>query len=127
VLVSKLPLAFAPAGAENPLDNERADVNGDGVQLYVRDRGVEEERVHAWLLVPDAEPAVRATPLTVDAPSIQARWRPTADGYALHVAGPRRGARERVAGAPRARRRGQRERARTRAAARAARARRRAR
>jgi hypothetical protein len=27
------PTTFAPPGAENPFDNERADVNGDGVQL----------------------------------------------------------------------------------------------
>lgn len=71
---------FVPAGATNPYDNERPEINGDGVQLYVRDAG----RLRAWLLVPVTESAdVRV--LTIDAwegaPAPTARWRPTATGY----------------------------------------------
>jgi Heparinase II/III-like protein len=49
VTVPRSDLAFAPRNAENPYDNEPADVNGDGVQLYARIGG----GVVAWTLVPE--------------------------------------------------------------------------
>lgn len=42
---------FVPIAAANPLDNEPAAINGDGLQLYVR-AGV---RRSGWLLVPRAD------------------------------------------------------------------------
>lgn len=82
---------FVPAGAVNPYDNEPADINGDGVQLYVRtaDNG------GAWMLVP--EPAAR--PGVVRARPIEGwgslklgrtAWRRTREGYELRVELPMR-------------------------------------
>ncbi|HEU4989622.1 MAG TPA: heparinase II/III family protein, partial [Gemmatimonadaceae bacterium] len=77
---------FVPANAVNPYDNEPPDINGDGVQLYVRtldDGG-------AWLLVP--EPTGRAG--TVRARAItgwgslklgRVAWRRTREGYELRA------------------------------------------
>jgi hypothetical protein len=48
--VTKAALAFAPPRAENPLDNEHPDTEGDGVQLYL---GLGDGRVAAWILVPE--------------------------------------------------------------------------
>lgn len=45
------PLTFVPAGAINPYDNESADINGDGVQLYVTGP----QRSDGWLLVPEGD------------------------------------------------------------------------
>src|SRR5262249_48809276 len=42
-------VTFAPRNAENPFDNESADVNGDGIQLYGRFAG----GVAGWMLVPE--------------------------------------------------------------------------
>ncbi|MGH7670279.1 MAG: heparinase II/III domain-containing protein, partial [Gemmatimonadaceae bacterium] len=73
---------FVPADAVNPYDNEPPDINGDGVQLYVRTTG----DGGAWLLVP--EPAARAGAVRVR--SIdgwggltlgRTSWRRTRDGY----------------------------------------------
>ena len=77
---------FTPANAENPYDNEPADVNGDGVQFYVR--GMEDGG--AWMLVPD--PAgktgvVRVRPIEGWGSLKLARttWRRTREGYELRV------------------------------------------
>jgi len=80
--------SFVPAGTENPLDNERAETNGDGVQLYVEPR-VGEGHVLGWLLVPDADApgdvrVVALTPPAHDA-SPAARWTRTPDGYELSI------------------------------------------
>ena len=75
---------FVPAGRENPLDNDPADVNGDGVQLYLRtDAGV-----GAWRLVPETGTArVRVSAASQHATALtpEACWAPTADGYRLEV------------------------------------------
>jgi hypothetical protein len=82
--VARSDRTFTPATAVNRYDNEPADVNGDGVQLYVRtDRGES-----GWMLVPETSPAtVRmrqldgwAAPLP-----IRAEWRPSETGYRMRV------------------------------------------
>lgn len=74
---------FASAGAVNDMDNERADVNSDGVQLYLRSPG--EAAVAGWLLVPEAAGAVRTTSLDARAaaPPLAARWMPRGGGWQL--------------------------------------------
>jgi hypothetical protein len=49
VTVPESDMTFAPRNADNPYDNEAADVNGDGIQLYARIGGI----VAAWMLVPE--------------------------------------------------------------------------
>jgi hypothetical protein len=77
-------LQFAPPGAINLYDNEPADINGDGVQLYVNgDSGV-----GAWMLVPDADStSVRVR--TIDGwsspRSLRANWQRLGGGYAMDV------------------------------------------
>jgi hypothetical protein len=84
VRVDAAPLVLRPAG-ENVLDNEPADVNADGVQLYL---AFPDGRVAAWLAVPDAGSdaarVTRASQSTTELP-LEARWAPRPDGgYALH-------------------------------------------
>ncbi len=72
-----------PAGSENPFDNERADVNADGVQCHIGGE-LGEGWSAAWLLVPDpATGAVRQTPLAPDSPGITAAWSATLTGWRL--------------------------------------------
>ena len=89
--VSGVERRFVPIDAENPLDNEPAAINGDGVQLYV----VAGERSGGWLLVPDPESSevgVRAIEGWDGSLNVDARWEPTPSGYILiaDVALPRR-------------------------------------
>ncbi len=77
---------FVPADAVNPYDNEVPDINGDGVQLYVRAA----ENGGAWVLVPEpaAKPGtVRARPLDGWGSLRLARtsWRRTREGYELRA------------------------------------------
>jgi hypothetical protein len=75
---------FVHPGAVNPLDNEPAAINGDGVQLYVScgsARG-------GWLLVPDAgSDDVVPQPISEWSGelTLQARWRPTTTGYTIEA------------------------------------------
>src|SRR3989304_6117567 len=68
---------FVPADAENPYDNEPADINGHGVQLYLRtplDGG-------AWLVVPEAgrgDARVRRLHGWGTLPMHRAEWQATA-------------------------------------------------
>lgn len=79
------PFTFAPPSAVNVYDNESADVNGDGVQLYF----VSGNGPSAWLLVPqpnDEEPSlVRIRPIQGwgGGQHVEARWRRVAGGYEL--------------------------------------------
>ncbi len=74
-----------PAGADNPLDNERADVNADGVQLYLGRVGAT-EWLAAWLLVPDLHAGqLRLTALTSSAWAPDASWTRTDDGWSLSL------------------------------------------
>jgi hypothetical protein len=84
VRVDAAPLVLRPAG-ENVLDNEPADVNADGVQLYL---AFPDGRVAAWLAVPDAGSdaarVTRASQSTTELP-LEARWAPRPHGgYAIH-------------------------------------------
>ncbi|HJU72339.1 MAG TPA: heparinase II/III family protein, partial [Gemmatimonadaceae bacterium] len=79
--VEKKPVWFAPARAENPLDNEHPDVNSDGIQVHIGE--------WMWLLVPE-EPApnVRVTLRRSgkpQAPRLSARWRATPAGYSMRI------------------------------------------
>jgi hypothetical protein len=77
-------LAFVPAGATNPFDNEPADINGDGVQLYLRTP----LGSSGWMLVPETgSDAVRVRGIEGwdTAQSIDASWKPTAHGYTVNA------------------------------------------
>ena len=73
---------FAAEDAVNPLDNEPAAINGDGVQLYLRVG----ETSGGWLLVPRAgSDSVGVLPITGWGASLapSARWSATPGGYRL--------------------------------------------
>ena len=73
---------FVPVATANPLDNEPAAINGDGVQLYV----VSGSSKGGWLLVPRAgTTGVEQRPIegwNAGLP-VSATWQPTEDGWAL--------------------------------------------
>jgi hypothetical protein len=77
-------IVFVPATATNPYDNEQPDINGHGVQLYVRtsaDAG-------AWVIVPEEDSsAARIRPLAGwGTLAIRgATWAKTSDGFSMHV------------------------------------------
>jgi hypothetical protein len=84
------PTTFVPPGADNPLDNERAAINGDGVQLHLGvARGGEVEAVGGWLLVPVVPgPAVGVTRTTAPDPTADAAtpacaWSAAPGGWTL--------------------------------------------
>jgi hypothetical protein len=74
-------------GQDNLLDNERSDVNADGVQLYF---GPDATRPFArgWLIVP-ASP-VRVTPLTTGVEPVRdISWSTTPSGWSMRIRVPR--------------------------------------
>jgi hypothetical protein len=77
-------LVFVPEDAANPYDNEHPDINGHGVQLYVRthvDGG-------AWMIVPDSgSPEARVRPLEGwGALAVRsATWSRTVTGFSVRV------------------------------------------
>ena len=84
VHVGARPLTFVPPSAVNPWDNEPAEVNGDGIQLYVTSAS----GGGAWLLAPEpGTDAVRARP--IDAwphdLAVHAVWHRTPDGYRIEA------------------------------------------
>jgi hypothetical protein len=84
ITVHESDLTFVPAGAVNPHDNEPMDINGDGVQLYLRDN----ERRSGWLLAPElGGTSVRIRPIEgwLDQRPIGASWRRTQTGYSMDV------------------------------------------
>ncbi|MFL5605515.1 MAG: heparinase II/III family protein [Gemmatimonadaceae bacterium] len=73
---------FVAADADNPLDNEPAGINGDGLQLYVQAGG----RSGAWLLVPvSGSDAVTLHPVAGWSSdlTITAQWREIPSGWSL--------------------------------------------
>ena len=71
---------FAAICETNPLDNELADVNSDGVQLHWRSA-----HPGAWngvIAVPDGV-AVRVTAAEGTTDAVTARWEPHTDGYTV--------------------------------------------
>jgi len=82
--------AFAPRDASNPMDNERPEVNSDGVQLLVGSPAVPDAAA-AWLLVPEEwPPAVRVIPTSraAEERSLGARWIPRIGGWRVTCALP---------------------------------------
>jgi hypothetical protein len=85
------PLTFVPAGAVNPNDNESADINGDGLQLYVSSP----QRNNGWLLVPEGngfeQNQVRIREIadwgagSPHARRVTATWQRSLDGYVLRA------------------------------------------
>ncbi len=79
------PPIFVPADAVNRYDNEPPDINGDGLQVYVRAGDAD----GAWVLVPDGrDGSVRLRSITGwgALPAPRARWRRTDHGYAVDLA-----------------------------------------
>jgi hypothetical protein len=75
---------FMSATAGNPYDNEPADINGDGVQLYFQ---IGQEG-GAWLLVPEPPSAnlrVREISGWGDLPLARGEWHEEPHGYAVHA------------------------------------------
>jgi hypothetical protein len=81
VSVRKSGLSFAPAGVENPLDNEHPDVNSDGLQLHASVSDAAGRRTFSWLVVPEEGGSVRVTSRAGDSPAVAGSWRPTRQGY----------------------------------------------
>jgi hypothetical protein len=77
-------IVFVPASATNPYDNEQPDINGHGVQLYLRtisDAG-------AWVIVPEAKSAgVRVRPVAGWGTLAirDATWTRTNDGFSMRM------------------------------------------
>ena len=88
--VQKAEPTFAERRAWNALDNERADINSDGVQLYLvlpGSTGDASASTGSWLMVPDLDGSVRITRLDAAAASmpVDARWVLTDDGYTIRT------------------------------------------
>jgi hypothetical protein len=80
-------LVFVPPDAVNRYDNELPDINGDGLQLYLRTA----QASGAWVLVPEASQGsvrVRPIPGWGDLPPPRASWRRTDGGFAMQLAVP---------------------------------------
>jgi Heparinase II/III-like protein len=78
---------FAAPDAVNRYDNEHPDINGDGLQIYLRTHDGD----GAWVLVPnpaDRSVRVRAIAGWADLPPPVATWLRTPDGYSVDVAIP---------------------------------------
>lgn len=78
------PIRFVPAGMENPLDNEVPEVNGDGIQIYVRAGTAS----GGWTIVPVEDgPATRVVGIRgwndLDEPN--GAWSRNASGYEVTV------------------------------------------
>jgi len=75
---------FVPADATNPYDNEHADVNGHGVQIYCATRSGS----GAWMVVPDPDrraARVRPVPGWGSAAAPRAEWWRVPDGFEVGV------------------------------------------
>ena len=84
VTVSRVERTFAAAGEANRLDNENADINGAGLQLYLA-RGA---TTAGYVIVPERESdALRVRPIDgwgADIP-VAGRWSATSDGYRVTI------------------------------------------
>lgn len=75
---------FVPAGTANPLDNEQADINGHGVQVYFADA----EASGGWVVVPEprrSRAGVRRVPGWGEGAPPAADWRVVPAGFELRV------------------------------------------
>lgn len=89
--VRKREPVFAPARESNPLDNERADINSDGVQLYLLVPDTDGSGIvegGSWLMVPNEDGTVRVTSLGAWDRSVplNAQWKRMYDGYVIRAA-----------------------------------------
>jgi heparinase II/III-like protein len=78
---------FVLADAVNRYDNEPPDINGDGLQVYLR----APQASGAWVLVPEpggSSVRVRPVPGWGDLPPPRASWRRTEKGFAMRLAVP---------------------------------------
>ena len=84
VTVLNVERTFAPRGAVNHLDNESADINGAGLQLYLA-RGA---ATSGYVIVPESDSdALRLRPIDGwgSAIPVAGRWAATANGYRVHL------------------------------------------
>jgi len=84
VRVRESELNFAERNATNRFDNEQPDINGDGIQLYVRTAA----GLSGWVLVPIPESTeVRTRPIDAwSVPlSMHAAWAPVGQGYEVVI------------------------------------------
>ncbi len=75
---------FVPVGTANPLDNEEADINGHGVQLYLASA----DTAGAWVIVPDPKrtrAGVRRVPGWGTGEMPVAEWRRAAGGFEVRI------------------------------------------
>src|SRR5207248_546860 len=84
VAVHNVDLSFVEAGAINRLDNENADVNGAGIQLYLRTG----DALAGYMLVPDSK-TVDVTARPIDGWGagipVSASWTKLKSGYAVRI------------------------------------------
>ncbi|HEY9227761.1 MAG TPA: heparinase II/III family protein, partial [Gemmatimonadaceae bacterium] len=84
VHVPESDLNFVAADAVNPYDNEHPDINGDGVQLFVRT----EDGLSGWTLVPRDESndvRIRAVDAWNTLLPINATWQREGRGYTMAI------------------------------------------
>jgi hypothetical protein len=84
VAVTNVEPTFAALGGVNRLDNEQADVNGAGIQLYLRT----DDASAAYVLVPTlSDDSVNIRPVDGWGAGIpvQATWASTDDGYVVEI------------------------------------------
>ena len=84
VAVLNVDRSFIGAGAANRLDNEHADVNGAGVQLYLRT----DDATAAYVLVPRSageDVAIRPVDGWGSAIPVTATWTDTDNGYVVEI------------------------------------------
>ena len=95
------PIVVPPAGQENPLDNERAEVNADGVQWYFAPANATANApanagagwTAAGVQLPASGPGLRADaargrPVVPGSVMPTARWCETADGWGMQLRWP---------------------------------------
>ncbi|MEP6765918.1 MAG: heparinase II/III family protein [Gemmatimonadaceae bacterium] len=75
VLARTGPIIIPNFHEDNALDNERRDVNADGVQIHVG-RKVGDPWSAAWIVIPDRSslPNARVTPVTASSSVIETHW-----------------------------------------------------
>jgi hypothetical protein len=75
--------SFAEPGALNPLDNENADINGAGIQLYLQPG----RRKAGYVIVPDSGDRVSMRPIDGwgGAIPVEGTWHATRDGYEVNL------------------------------------------
>jgi hypothetical protein len=82
--VAQSERTFSPAESINPYDNENADINGDGAQLYLSS----DEGLSAWMLVPQSGSTIVRTRQLEQWPAnvaMSAVWSATPHGYTIDV------------------------------------------